>query len=614
VLSVEDRLLRTETSRAHLDSIEALNKKISGQVATTQRVVLTAFKRDKRKSMRWNSATSALSELTWAGLKAIPIWGGYCGLAYQIMQDPVKGLHALARTDPSGRYSTPWSSISRNGVMAPLSGTDSDYAYSGRISGFNDSGSLKAQQFEADIADLTDTSPLYNVSMGQDMSAASTTVKTDPELKGLAYLEWRASTLEFLSEFKGPTWTWYCVAQCVATMRSDHEGVDDLKNGVFNVGKPGEPRLAAGSADIKKLDKSKKISSSNSNLHKVLKRYTRPQYSTQKIDGVPVLSPATIYRVECAKALVVAYQGDARKVLAETISHHLFDIINNQAQGGSYSEFNDTAARSKRENARLKNKVLTLNPVAVPLRLVGAILPKKLYNYRTTFESKKWARFLSAVSVFYAVLEAYFDKQFVCDELPCVRSFTLFLLAFTDAYNTAMEYFCHASRITTSVRSDTAEVLSGTLDALLLIDPGINTFLTTFLSRNKKFSKGSGTTPGLRGFTHLKRITTRANTDRYDTKRSRNISVVLEIVNANLTAQQAYLDKHERGHTVTVPRPGKARVESSSLPSLAETVEDAYAASLEAVIRDTNVPASVQRHLYNIHRMLQQLKTPPTTD
>lgn len=114
------------------------------------------------------------------------------------------------------------------------------------------------------------------------MVRGHTQAALDVRAKELAYLEWRCGVLDYLTECQAHQWTWYCIAQCVASMRSAHEGLDDLEYGIFNLrkGSGHEPQLVSGQDDMNRIletEKHSKISSRYSNLHIVLRNYQRPQ-------------------------------------------------------------------------------------------------------------------------------------------------------------------------------------------------------------------------------------------------------------------------------------------------------------------------------------------------
>ncbi len=108
--------------------------------------------------------TKFLKDVAWAALKAVPFAGGYMG----IVQNPLLGTWSALRTsagdgawDPSG-----WLGFSASSVISPLTigSTDpatgqfdmasnaNDFNFAaGGILGFCRNGSLKAQDFEANV-------------------------------------------------------------------------------------------------------------------------------------------------------------------------------------------------------------------------------------------------------------------------------------------------------------------------------------------------------------------------------------------------------------------------------------------------------------------------------
>jgi hypothetical protein len=245
-------LKSTSAIRENIQAIEVENQALAQHIANAQRKVMTAFTRDKRKSGHWSAVQTVVSELVWAGLQSIPFYGGYFMLARKVLQDPIKGLHTISRTGygTCGMNGKAWSLMGENdnSVMSPLdssSGADYNYA-SGRIKAFNDSPRLKLEQLESDISDMVNTSSLYGVSYGRDMSASSTGVKfeIDQQKMSEVYTDWRKNVLSMLNLSDEDDWLWYITAKCVQSMRGEHEGQDDLNFGVFKMGEGADLHLA----------------------------------------------------------------------------------------------------------------------------------------------------------------------------------------------------------------------------------------------------------------------------------------------------------------------------------------------------------------------------------
>lgn len=644
-LARERRVQTMKDIKECYKNIESANRKLKANIEETQRRIITAFKRDQRMSKHWNAVATTVNNLLQAGLKAIPIYGGYCSLSFKVLKDPVKGMYELFRTEPG----IPWSrlGVATNTVMSPLGPSDIDFNYaSGRVTAFNDNLAYKAAQFESDVFDMVETSGVYNKRRGSDMLLKKHEIQLDLNTKSHTYLEWRLFVLGYMNAFPADSWSWYCMAQCVASMRAVHEGLDDMEHGIFNVANDEDPILVSGASDMAKVLKAKKhskISSSYSNLHVVLAHYKRPPNT---YDGAgdwedlykkktPILSNSTIYRVECVKAMVVAYQGEVRRSLAETVSNHLFKIINEHAgrvlhhgvcgmpDRTEMQQASLHCAKKQRESSRRTNKVFA---GASPLRLVGAVLPSAIYNCKTTLESKKWARFLCAVSVFYSVLEAYFDKQFVCDELPSGHTLRLFLVAYADAFNTAVEYFCHESK-TSSARNNEVKYLKSTLSNLLQVDPAIVGLLKCLVSWNIKIINNNVNVtynpPGLAGFTHLnscKRkdydVIRKVSMDRYSADHREPYKNILQYVKKaqeSLIKQGSAKQSKNRNNVSGALRSERAteKVQKSNYVPPVESEGDMWAiceSALDDLIGDTSVPVSVQTYILALHRVVKGIK------
>jgi hypothetical protein len=339
-----------------------------------------------------------------------------------------------------------------------------------------------------------------------------------------------------------------------------------------------------------------------------------------------LLDAETIYRVECEKALIVAYQGEVRNSLTEAVSHHLHGIISENAGRSRLSQYHDSH-KSRMKWGRVANNVGI--GVTSPFRLLGVVMPKGIYNHKTTFESKKYARYLCAISAFYSILGAYFDKQFVCDELPSARSLRFFTWAFADAYNTAMEYFCHSTKTKShSYRADTASLLHNTLWSLLQTDPAINTYLASVVDCNFSMRDYGVTPPGLTGFKHLKAsvkhsvdLMGKLSTNRYSNDKSKTLywwkeqiqeiqSNRKELLQRHLLTQQQE-ERSLRLRDITgrsdfaAPAPSTmARTEVG----LVETPEETYMNTLGDAMRDSSMTPAMQAHFVSIHKLFLKLK------
>ncbi len=635
-------LQTTNALRENLQQIEEGNLALKERMGRTQRKVLTAFTRDSRKSKRWAKMQEALSDLVWAGLQSIPFYGGFFALAYKVLKDPIKGLHNVARTSygTGSMNGSAWNLFgsSANGVMSPLGPGDENFNYAnGRVSAFNGSTRLRMEQLESDISDMVNTGALYKVNYGEDMSASSSDVKfkIEQENMNLVYTGWRKQVLSKLAEKPEDDWIWYTMAKCVASMRGKHQGKDDLEYGVFKmVGDHGGPRLANSQDMEAGIDKTYKKSSHYSNMHIVLSNYTRPHYNPgfQWNDRHNVqhdlLDAETIYRVECEKALIVAYQSEVRNTLAEKYSHHLFEIIRDNV---SSIDREAETQRLRETMSQDKNINMAAIGITAPFRLMGVVLPKVIYNCNTTFESKKYARYLCAVSIFYSILEAYFDKQFVCDELPSQRSYLFFLWAFGDAYNTAMEYFCHTYSVSENTyRSNAAELLHNTLQTLLQTDPAIDTYLTSVLPFNSGDKNLNAVPPGLQGFKHLKAsqrvegdLIGKYGADCYSENNSKSllfwngiIGQIQEARRNQIALQNAPAIPPGLGLGGAGQAPGQAlgqapgQAANAALGNAggAVRVEGTYMQTLSTAMNCVSLPAEVQQHFLSIHNMLRKLR------
>ncbi len=628
-------LAATSIIRENLQAIEANNQTLAKQMGNTQRKIMTAFTRDKRKSGHWNNVQVVISELIWAGLQSIPYYGGYFALAKKVLQDPIKGLHHISRTSyGSGSMNgAAWNLFgdSNNGVMSPLGPGDKNFNYAnGRIGAFNDDPRLRMEQLESDISDMVNTSSLYGVNYGKDMSSSSTKVKfeIDQQKMSQVYTEWRKNVLSMLTMSDEDDWIWYIMAKCVQSMRGEHEGQSDLDFGVFRIGEGDKVHLA-NHTDMKTIKKTYKKSSRYSNLHIVLSNYERPSYDPGFVwrdrNGKhhQLLDAETIYRVESEKALIVAYQSEVRNSLAEAVSHHLHQIISDNAGRSRLSRYHDQH-KSRMKTDRILNNVGI--GIMSPFRLLGVVMPKGIYNCKTTFESKKYARFLCAISVFYSILGAYYDKQFVCDELPSARSLRFFVWAFADAYNTAMEYFCHSSNTTINKRADTASLLHNTLWSLLQTDPGINTYLASVVDYKFSMKNYGATPPGLQGFKHLKAsvkhgvdLVGKLSTDRYRNDKSKPLIWWKEQIEAIQQHRRELLEQERinlkelqsiKLSSITKKADFAAPAKDALIRSkvgVPATVESIYMKTLDTAMQSASLTPEVQAHFVSIHKLLLKL-------
>ncbi len=520
-----------ERLSSYLHQINDKSKEVLDKINSCQRTILAKVVRDQRSNGIYNTGVHVFSEILWAGLKSIPMAGGYFSLAQKVMSDPLKGAYAVSRT----QYGSHWGYDNANQVMSPLSvdngnGTTSIKNLSGynlgatggpRISAFNSDPDLKIQQFEADLHGMVNTSKLYAVKQGKNMTTAQVNLSQDigiDQADKLMLGEWKVGTLTTLSHCETNEWLWYNWALMLGTMYDEHNGLKDFDNGIFNVGTEKDPVLAS-SANVNSISKDSKLSSSHGGFHRTLENY-QPGDWWWNFDRIKaVTTAATRYRVCSAKAKIVAYLTEVRAKMAEDISSHIYDLIDNNAK---------LARRTCGDASYSRNYERNLHKVGIactiPFRLLGAIMPKKIYNYRTTSQSKEWARFLCAIHVFYTVLTAYLDVALPCDLLPSRRNYELFVIAYTDAYNTATHYFYHKGLFGYTGDRWAGEDLQLTLKHLLHNDPGIKTFITNLaikkdqerqvqtdstdstLIKNRQAFQGGNKTLGLSEFSHLGRL------------------------------------------------------------------------------------------------------------
>ncbi len=636
--------------RSSIKYAQELKEKLSeiqssaGQVHATidkmQREILVCFTRDKRSNMKYDLATSSFSQLLFAGLKSIPFYGGYFALASKVLKDPFKGGYEVSRT----QYGSAWGYDNANSVMSPLGPGDKNYNYGAaggpRVGAFNSDPRLRGEQFEADVHSMVNVSGAYAVSMGRDIgqAKASTQGRLSQEVKAglgnderLYIAEWRSISLLSLQSYDAGHWVWYAMSQMITTMSKEHHALNDLQNDVFNIGSDAVPQLAY-SVKMGDVGKKLKLSSTNSKLHKTLQTYS-PLHAVwdRAIKAVPRINKKTQYRVDSYKATVVAYLTEVREKLAEDVSSHIYKLIDQYASKTPRNAF--YLSREGERDVKNIGVFLTL-----PFRALGAVLPKKVYNYKTTVQSKEWARFLCAIHVFYSVLAAYLDVSLPSDLLPSLENIKLFTYAYGDAYTTAVQYFYHHG-VTDSNRN-AGEDLQKTLKDIITSDPGISVFIKMIACeghRRKKVNEDTlgivmsgvskemmpllekvGDLQGLRAFKH------QSTFGKYDWNKGMTFDEAWAVItkgvdeyNREMGYQDAIGYHSEKGFRKKVAPPpsppgrggGSTPGSVKPSPSVTGPELDKYIKTLEAVIVNQGVPEELKEHLIALAEIIEKIKS-----
>ncbi len=517
-------------SRGDPSKIAELNNKILANISEIERsanellkivaaVLDPVFKAviSNSESQRPREAYQGFQKLIAKYLHSVPAYGGYFRLANAMAKQTTQSNRSSMQADLAGGVSNTHSwnyfnSPSNKLFRAIGQGPGRvDYATADIPRLVSHSGQ-HIVQFENDVYSMLDKSPSYAGAYGnlsaRNFEASSPCPTT--QIIALAYSEWRRIILyRLLDQAKADPqwWLWYLIGQSILNMRDTEAAHEDIAKGVLALnynpmGQGGSTRLVSGKEQMKQIDSSHKSRTRYGKLHTVLSYYNKPSYCEElyKMGVNPVLNSATLYRVESEKALIVAYQKDISKSLSEEASSQIYGLTDHlvgKVLPDGVSQSIDLALGG----ASLKGLGCLRG-----IRILDAMLPSKIYNAHTNLNPRSWIRFLSSLSVFYSVLGAYTDKQFVCDDMPSERSLMFFLWAFTDAYNTAMAYFCEVNNGPDGVyQHEVANILARTLESFLQSDPTIYAFIcSTF---KDKFDNQNANyrivPPGLQGFSHL---------------------------------------------------------------------------------------------------------------
>ncbi len=470
--------------------------------------VAAAYRKDERVSKRIATAMSVLNKITFAGLKSIPFFGGYFGLLRKVMVDPLSGSWNVLRTsygDGNGGDGKAWDPMGwlggeANGVMSPLGPNDPNFNYAtGNPSAFNRDKVIRRDQFENDLQGIAAD---YTANWLNSGSNIATGVISQDKLKiDMAVISgWRADVLTLMSQdcYSEKNWSNYSIHLLISACASfdGHDGYKDLQGDVFT----SDDRLMNRS-NIHEVDTGLRESTNNSPLYQVIRNYSPGaanswyHLTVRTNNGVKrLLTPAGIKRVEFAKATIAAYLSEVRNKLAEETGG------NTETVALETSEAVQPAIVRKGTKA---TKVFTF--LSSIVRMLFSILPKKIYNAKTTIRSKARARFLCALHVFYYILTAYLDVQFVSDLIPSSENYARFIHAYRDAAQSAISYYYTSTGSETIPdRLEFGSHLQNILSRLIISDPSMGAFVAMCIRGN--FVNATDNTvsspPGLTGFCH----------------------------------------------------------------------------------------------------------------
>ena len=619
-------------------SISRDAQKVEENMEKSNQEILVAYRRDERRSKKIANALNIVNQLVNVGLRNASVAGGYLGLALNMISNPIGGLHHALRT----QYGEEWYVMGgwSNSVMGALDSDDLNYNYgSGKLKAFNSDLRLRLEQAEFEcICVFDDLNLLEKQNRSRVFDKNISEKRLGRKTTALTYAYWRSRVLSELKGYPYNKWIWYNVSNMIfGTMGGDHDGIKDLSKDVFNAGTKGNPRLykKMSNADRKSGNNSTggSYSSRRSNLVKVLSKYEmkygeyykNPAGVYSKDDaGVIndyVLSPSCIYRVECVKALIVAYYGEVRVHLSEVLSKNLFELLN-KAAPDSRSKTGKESLKKKREVKSRTGKIMT--GLSTPLRILGAAMPTICYNANTTYESKKWARFLCAVSVFYNVLGAYFNNMLVCDRLPMRNSLGRFAFAYADACNTATEYHSHWKFLGRGCAKEATQTLKWTLQGLLYHDPGINTMMNSLAIYDKAKVRLKGEAPGLKGFMHLDKCGMTGENihgDKYLTHYNFKSSDIERYLNRVLTSSRDKWESNEKKSAKGGKRTGKLKIGDNLSKGGPKSIVvgktfkwggghnyQRYQESMDKVLKDNNVPKSLQYYIVEVGAVIEALR------
>ncbi len=502
----EHRNIMTQLDR----KIAAAADEIADKMQNRQYSVNAIYTKDAKYSANIHKGTSLFREVFVSVLKAIPIVGGFFAMLADIAKNPLQGIHSGLRMN----YGSGWNVMpGSNGVMNPLSTGKKDgtagYSLEGRTSRFNTNTKQQYEQFESDMNKKVgeETDKL----LGADVDANDPTVKgagigtttlgngllSAGERAGLTQCRaleamgaLRLAAVKNLSTYDEASWTWPCVSMMIRSMYKDWKARGDALQGRF---RSSNGKLMRGK-DVKAVFKSAETAASqNSDLYKnVLKHLddeasnvlSRVGYAVNEHERlVPRYDQACEYRVELTKALFLTYETRVKEKIQDNISSNTRALV---LQNGGRSRLSWSEAQDKQADDMLGNYIAKGVATVFSAGLIW-LPPKAIYNANTSQESKKYARFMCAIDLFYQVFNAYIDQPLASALMPTENNVRLVALALADAYASAIQYYNNGTNSPEKMRSFFKE----TLDAFVYNDPGLAVFIETVAI----WEKVTGNTP-----------------------------------------------------------------------------------------------------------------------